>query len=156
MSDAPEPTRSDHSPATAQWLAARRRQVIEYLARSGVAHGAVADESDWFIHPYLSIWAVESLRTPGFVGWWVVCGDCPTDYVTATADQSPRAALVALAEQWRAAIPYLERGEQHPEFTLGDPAMARQLAPLLQERAEALSRLAADENLWREPEVAEN
>lgn len=131
-----------------EWLAARHRQVSDYLQRAGLTHGAVAELPDWHIYPYLSIWAVESVRAPGYVGWWVICGDCPTDYVTATADQSPRAALSLFAAQWQAAVPYLERGEQHPDFTLGDPAAAHMLAPLMAERAAALATLAADEELW--------
>jgi len=130
------------------WLAERRRQVIEYLDRVRLVRGDVGDIPACSVHPYVSLWPVESVRMPGYIGWWVICGDCPTHYITATADQSARTALAVIASQWREAVPYLARGEQHPEFSIGDPALAITLAPLIEERAAALIVLAEDEDLW--------
>ncbi len=140
----------------AEWCAQRRDQVVDYLDRAQLVRGDLADIPACVIYPYLSLWAVESRRAPGYIGWWVVCGDCPTDYVTASADQSARTALRAIAGQWREAIPYLERGEQHPDFTMGDTAHAPALARLLRARAEALISLAEDDQLWRDPTATDN
>ena len=131
-----------------KWCAERRQQVLDYLDAAQLVRGDLADIPAWLIYPYVSLWAVESHRTPGYIGWWVICGDCPTDYVTATPDQSARSGLRAIAAQWQSAVAYLERGEQHPDFTMGDAGDARTLSPLLEARAAALIKLADDDELW--------
>ena len=139
---------TDPDTQQAQWNAERRVQVLESLDRARLIRGDVGDFPAWQIYPYVSVWAVESHRAPGLVGWWVICGDCPTDYVTARGDGSPRTAVRDIAAQWQAAVPYLARGEQHPDFALGRSEDARTLAPLLSARAEALLRLADEDDLW--------
>ena len=131
-----------------KWCTERRQQVLDYLDAAQLVRGDLADIPAWLVYPYVSLWAVESHRTPGYIGWWVICGDCPTDYVTARGDGSPRTAVRDIAAQWQAAVPYLARGEQHPDFALGRSEDARTLAPLLSARAEALLRLADEDDLW--------
>ncbi len=142
-----EPGTDANSPR-AQWCEERRKQVLDYLDAAQLVRGDLADIPAWVVYPYVSLWAVESHRAPGYIGWWVICGDCPTDYVTAAADQSARSGLRAIAAQWQAAVGFLARGEQHPEFTMGGREDARTLAPLLEARAAALIKLADDEELW--------
>jgi hypothetical protein len=134
----------------ATWRSERRRQVVDYLDGANLAYGSVGESPAWFLFPYVSIWAVESVKNPGWVGWWIICGDCPTDYVTCRGDRTPRAAMRDFASRWRAAVPYLSRGEQHPDFVVGRPGEAKNLAPLLAERAQALEAFAADEDIWRQ------
>jgi hypothetical protein len=63
---------------------------------------------------------VESAKSPGWVGRWVICGDCPTDYVTCSGDRTPRSAIEAITARWREASASLAKGEQHPDFAVGD------------------------------------
>ena len=134
-----------------RWCVDRRREVIDYLDGANLAHGGVGEAPAWSLHPYLSVWAVHSLQSPERVGWWAICGDCPTDYVACAGDRTPRTALREIAAQWRTAAPFLARGEQHPDFVVGRPDHARELAPMLAARAEALEILAADDGLWDQP-----
>jgi Domain of unknown function (DUF4826) len=131
-----------------RWFQRRRAEAIAYLARHDVRHGRLQEVPAWHLYPKLSVWAIESGKAPGWVGWWVICGDCPTDYVTCSGDRTPRAAIEEIAARWRQAAPFLARGEQHPDFVIGEPGNARDLAPALAARAEALNCLLQDDAIW--------
>ncbi len=111
------------------WCAARRLEVSEYLAteaaRHGTRFGRVGDWPAWHVEPYVSIWAVESISSPGWVGWWVVCGDLPTDYVSRSGLDHPQAALRAIAIRCLDYAPYLRAGQPHPNVTIGSEAPTR-------------------------------
>src|SRR3569833_2243658 len=107
---------SDETDDEYQWCAERRREALEYLDRQRVEHGQLGESPAWHVYPHLSLWAVESAQSPGRVGWWLICGDCPTDYVTCSGDRTPRSGIDAIAARWREASALLARGEQHPDF----------------------------------------
>lgn len=96
----------------------------------------------------MSVWAIESGTVPGWVGWWVICGDCPTNYVTCTSDRTPRSAIEMIAARWREAAALLKNGKQHPQFIVGKAEAARELAPLLAARAELFEQFALDDSIW--------
>ena len=134
----------------AQWIADRRAEVSEYLRREGVAHGQVGAEPAWFVAPYASVWAVESMGSPGSVGWWAISGDLPNDYVSAVKATNPREAVGAIASLWKEAAGYMERGEQHPTFVIGTGERMEELAPMLASRAELLLEWVNDPEVWEE------
>src|SRR5258708_14320430 len=82
------------------------------------------------------------------VGWWVICGDCPTDYTTRTGDRTPRAAVDDFSSRWRAASVAMLRGERLPDFSVGNSENAGELAPLLESRARLLAEWSLDATLW--------
>jgi hypothetical protein len=131
-----------------RWCAERRAQVADYLIGEGVKHGSIGEWPAWHVAPYVSVWAIESLKSPGWVGWWVVCGDLPTDYVSSKDIRHPREAVRAIAKRWRELVPYLERGEPHPSVRLGTHETSATLAPLLKARGELLSGWADDDSIW--------
>jgi len=141
---------SDPPDAAAEdvWISERRLEAIDYLRRQEVKHEALHDWPAWHIYPYVSVWAIESGTAPGWVGWWVICGDCPTDYVTCTGDRTPRSAIEMIAARWREAATLLKDGKQHPKFTVGTAEAARELAPLLAARAELFEQFALDDSTW--------
>jgi hypothetical protein len=125
----------------AAWCTARREDAVRYLAKQGVKHGGVRMTPDWSAPPYVSVWAVDSLKAPGSVGWWVICGDLPTDYCSSAPFRSARWAVRAIAESWKTAA-----GSVGPwDETIGLPAS---LAPLLAARAELLLEWTKDADLW--------
>ena len=134
--------------AEVQWCAQRRCQVSDYLAREGVTHGVIGDWPAWHVFPCVSLWAIESVRSPGWVDWWVICGDLPTDYVSSAGLKDPRSAVGAIAQHWLEAIPYLQRGQQPPDCSLGRGGNCAELASLLQSRADLLARWVADDAVW--------
>jgi hypothetical protein len=131
-----------------QWCAERQAEVGAYLKREGVTHGRIGEWPAWHVAPYVSVWAIESAHHPEWVGWWVLCGDLPTDYVSADAIKHPRDAIFAIAQRWRDAAELMARGETHPEFTVGAQDSGKELAPLLKSRAATLIAWANDEQLW--------
>jgi hypothetical protein len=136
----------------AHWCAECREQVVAYLKGEGVAHGPVGEWPAWHAAPYVSLWAVESLQTPGVIGWWAICGDLPTDYISAAGASHPRDAMRVIAQQWRKVASVMAYGEQLPDHTIGSREDGPSLAPLLEGRAKALAEWADDDALWQEPD----
>jgi hypothetical protein len=137
----------------AQWFSERREEVANYLKGEGVMHGQIGDEPAWHVAPYVSIWAIEGLKSPGSVGWWAISGDLPNDYVPASKAKNPKEAMVAIASLWQEAAQYMARGERHPTFVIGTGENAEELAPMLESRAEILLDWANDPDVWEENEL---
>lgn len=133
-----------------RWCEEQRKCVVDYLRGQGLAHGEVGDWPAWHIAPYVSVWAIESLKQPGFVGWWAISGDLPTDYVTCGPERHPRAALRDFAGRWKIAAAAFAEGRQPEGFTMGSGAIRPDLAGLLEERAKMLLRLAEEDGVWEE------
>ena len=131
-----------------RWCDERRNDVNALLQREGVSHGQVGEWPAWHLAPYVSIWAIESKANPGWVGWWAIAGDLPTDYVSASTIKHPRDAMRAIASRWHGASEHMSRGQPSPNFSVGAPADWPTLAPQLASRAELLLEWAADPELW--------
>jgi hypothetical protein len=82
------------------------------------------------------------------VGWRVISGDLPTDYVSAETIKHPRDAMRAIAELWSEAASHMERGISHPTFRVGTSNNQSELAPLLANRATLLLEWAGDDSFW--------
>jgi hypothetical protein len=52
-----------------EWFAECREQIALYLAAHGVPHGSIGEVPAWSLYPYVAIWAIESGKAPGWVGW---------------------------------------------------------------------------------------
>lgn len=131
-----------------RWCAERRIDVAAYLAREGVEHGEIGEWPAWHVAPYVSVWAIESKRSPGWVGGWVVCGDLPTDHVSASEIKHPREALQAFAERWRRHCESVRSGQATPDYSIGGEETPADLVPLLEARAKVLAEWARDDSLW--------
>jgi len=118
------------------------------LAQDGLAVDHIGAAPAWHLAPYVSVWAVASRSGPDRRQWWVVCGDLPTDCISAASGSSPRDALLAFAARWSTAASHMVRGESPSGFTIGPVSEASTLAPMLASRAESLQEMAADPELW--------
>jgi hypothetical protein len=135
--------------ADERWCADRRAEVARYLAAQGVEHGRIGEWPAWHVAPYVSVWAIESKLRPGWVGWWVICGDLPTDYVSAGEIRHPRAAMQAIADSWLRYCQSVRSGAATVELSIGIVERAPlELVPLLEARAEMLANWAQDDSLW--------
>ncbi len=135
------------------WCDERRERVASYLRSQSVNHGRIGDWPAWHIAPYVSIWAIESLSRPEWIGWWVVCGDLPTDYISAAdiePPQHPRKAIRAIAERWLHAVEAWNSGRELEGYRIGDRTSHKELAPLLHARARLFIEWADDDSLWEE------
>ena len=131
-----------------QWCNERRREVSAYLQRQGVAHNQIGEWPAWHVAPYVSVWAIESKANPGWVGWWVISGDLPTDHVSASNIKHPREAVAAFATRWHDIAVHMAQGKPTQDFSIGIPSEWPTLAPLLASRAELLQTWATDADLW--------
>lgn len=134
-----------------QWCRERRKEVADYVAAEQLAHGQIGDWPAWHLAPHASIWAIESRSKPDWVGWWVICGDLPTDYLSADSVKHPRDAMLGFVNRWQKAADLMAQGKSLPGFSIGPPEEWPALSPLLASRAELLQEIAADEGLWDEP-----
>lgn len=138
----------DDPQVESQWLLEQNKIVEAYLRTLDVQHRGVAQESDWFVAPYVSIWRVESMSTPGAIGWWAIGGDLPTDYVSSNDAGNAREALSAFANRWREVSEYMLRGEDHPTIRIGKKEHRKPLGELLSQRARIIGKWAKDDGLW--------
>ena len=132
-----------------QWCADRRTEVAQYLLREGLAHGRIGDWPAWHLAPHVSVWAIESKVKPGWVGWWVICGDLPTDYVSAGQIEHPRKALQAFADRWQRHCDSVRSGVTNSEMSIGNSGHTPpDLVPLLESRSRMLASWTQDDSIW--------
>jgi len=131
-----------------KWCYDRRAEVVDYLTRQGIVHGQIGEWPAWHITPYVSIWAVESHKKPEWLGWWVICGDLPTDYISAQLIKHPREAIQGFAERWQEVASYMAQGKPHPTIKIGSSSSWPELTPLLQARAKILLEYANEDTIW--------
>jgi hypothetical protein len=111
---------------------------------------ASANGRPWHVAPDVSIWAIEGKKRADWVGWWVICGDLPTDHISAAKIKYPRDAIRAIAEEWRRQATLMASVERHTDIRIGRPEDWASLAPLLETRASMLLRWANDGWLWED------
>ena len=134
----------------AHWCRMQRDIADEYLSRQPITFGALGASPAWYLPPYVSLWAVESIQARGKVGWWVICGDLPTDYVSGLGNENPRAAVAAFANRWLEIATAMESGQSNAQYSIGSEGDANELAPALRARAQILAEWAADDTIWED------
>jgi hypothetical protein len=135
-----------------RWCDEQRAAVCTYL-RSQRVNGRVGEWPAWHVAPYASIWAIESLARPEWIGWWVISGDLPTDYISSadvSPPQHPRKAMMVFAKNWLQVIKAWKDGRELENTRIGDPGSHEDLAPLLESRAKLLMEWVEDDSLWAE------
>jgi hypothetical protein len=133
-----------------RWCAEQRTQVEDYLEVQKIDHGEVGEWPAWHAAPYVAVWAIESKINPGWIGWWAISGDLPTDYISAETVKHPREAIRSFAVVWAEVSGYMLRGESHPSIKIGCPDDWPMLGDLLKRRSELLAQFAEDESIWEE------
>ncbi len=130
------------------WLGKQRTLAVEYIEKQGIEHRGVSDEPEWFVAPYVSLWTVDSGENPGAIGWWVISGDLPTDYLSGNDATDPRSALGVFAARWEEVSTYMLRGEDHPTIQIGKSENRKELGDLLARRSRILKKWVSDDSLW--------
>lgn len=136
-----------------KWCCDQLRQVAEYLHSQRLKHGRIGEWPAWHIAPYVSIWAIESHARPESIGWWAICGDLPTDYISSgdvIPPQHPRKALRVFARNWLELVEAWKAGREIENTRIGDSSSHETLAPLLAARAHMLMKWTEDDSLWEE------
>jgi hypothetical protein len=141
----------DDPKAEQRWCNEQRAIVADFLQAQKVEHRRIGEWPAWHVAPIASIWAIESLACPEAIGWWVICGDLPTDYVS-SADveppQHPRKAMRAIAHRWLKMVDAWRNGRECEDTYIAGPHSHQELALLLESRAKLLSEWADDDTLW--------
>ncbi len=148
-------TRTDYNDPDVEehWCSLQQRTVADYLRSQKLKHGRIGEWPAWHVAPYASIWAIESLSRPEWIGWWAICGDLPTDYISAAdvePPQHPRKAMRVFAQNWLDVVKAWKEGREIENTRIGDASSHNELAPLLESRASLLLEWAEDDSLWEE------
>lgn len=139
---------SPQSPSENDWCAERAVEVLHCVQRHSLEHGRIGERPAWHVMPYASLWAVESKDRPEWIGWWVMCGDLPSDVLAAHDLPTPRAAMRAFGKRWVLHGQALDRGDVPPAWAhLADDALPK-LAATLKRRGAALQAWADDPTSW--------
>lgn len=135
------------------WCLEQRKIAADYLRSQKVEHGRIGEWPAWHIAPHASIWAIESRARPEWIGWWVICGDLPTDYLSSadvTPPQHPRKAMRVFAQNWLEVVKAWKDGREAENTRIGDSNSREKLGPLLEARAKVLLEWADNDALWEE------
>ena len=134
----------------ASWSNARRLEVASCLQQHGLDNsaGRIGDGPAWFVAPYASVWAVESQQRPEWIGWWVICGDLPSDVLPAHDLATPRDALRAFGKRWLLHAQGLDRGQVPTAWGHVADTELPKLTAQLKKRGAALLLWADDEASW--------
>jgi hypothetical protein len=130
------------------WCEAQRSVASDYLAKQPGPFGALGDWPAWHVTHQCAVWAVESVKSPGWVGWWVITGDLPTDYASSAGVRTPRDAVKVFADRWRDAASSMVRGEEPADISVGSEANRHELGALLASRAKMLVAWVKDDSVW--------
>ncbi|OWY70207.1 hypothetical protein B7486_15505 [cyanobacterium TDX16] len=133
------------------WCNEQRNIVAAYLLSQKVVHGRIGDWPAWHVVPYVSIWAIESKARPEWIGWWVVSGDLPTDYISSTdvkPSQHPRRAMQVFSQKWLELVNAWKDGREVEDMSIGDENSREELIPLLEARSRLLMRFVEDDSYW--------
>ena len=135
------------------WCVEQRVRVAHYLHSQQLNHGRIGERPAWNVAPYVSIWAIESLAQPEWIGWWVISGDLPTDYIS-SADveppQHPKKAVRVIANRWLKQVEAWQVGRDYEGIRIDGGLSQQELAPLLEDRARLLLEWVNTESLWLE------
>ena len=132
------------------WVAKERNNVEFYLTKQGIENPNVGPWPAFEMAPHFAIWAVESKKMPGKIGWWAFSGDCPTDYISEDGKCHPRNALKSLLDNWRVYIPSMKAGKQPPNTKFADAPNLPVLAELLEKRVAILDEWLSIDDLWED------
>ncbi|QWV94297.1 DUF4826 family protein [Geomonas oryzisoli] len=133
-----------------RWCTEQRSEVQDYLLGQNVDYGEIGEWPAWHVAPMVAIWAIESKVNPGWVGWWAISGDVPTDYISAEKVKNPREAMRVFAKVWAEVSGGMLRGESHPTIKIGNPENWPELGNLLKRRSDLLAQFAEDDSVWEE------
>jgi hypothetical protein len=132
------------------WINDQKKCVLDFLREEGASHGGVPDEPDYCVAPHVAVWRVFNPNNVNSIGFWVISGDLPTDYVSSDDAHDVREVLGHFGRLWKEVAEYMTAGKKHPTVTIGPPEKWQELAPLLEERAEILCSLAENDECWEE------
>ncbi len=134
-----------------RWCSEQQTIVANYLGSQKLEHGRIGEWPAWHVAPYASIWAIESVARPEWIGWWAISGDLPTDYISAAdvePPQHPRKAMRVFAQNWLEIANAWKDGREIDNARIGELSDHDKLGPLLQTRANLLMEWAEDDTLW--------
>ncbi|MGD8594920.1 MAG: DUF4826 family protein [Gammaproteobacteria bacterium] len=126
------------------WLDDQQEVASQYMKRTGTNYGSIEHTPSFYLSPYVAVWAVESGISPGAIGWWVITGDLPTDYISSSGISSAREAMSEFAKRWLNSVNVHKSGKHDPTITLSS-----ETADLLEKRANILNDWASDDSMWR-------
>ncbi len=130
------------------WSGHRRAQVRAHLKNERIAHTELSDWPAWQIAPIVSVWPIRSESAPAQIAMWVICGDVPTDTISADSAKTPREAVRTFARRLHDAAAQMANAEPSKKNPANKSDRAHELALFLEVRARQLVDWTNDDSLW--------
>ncbi len=131
------------------WLRERKRDLLGYFESRSIVIGPIDPDPYWAKVPFVSIWRVSSLGTPGFDGWYGLAGDHPCDIVGINnLVDHPREILRYFSNKWLYAAQRLKQGDDYGDFRIEQIADRPKVGRLIEDRALRLQRWVDEASLW--------
>ncbi len=131
-----------------RWVLSERTRVEAYLKQENVEHLGVGEWPAFHVCPYLALWAIQSKATPSWVGWWVISGDVPTDYISSKNAKHPREAISEIISRWTKVSHDMIEGNKSSDCVIGQPKDWPELGELLRQRVSILQSFVDDDAFW--------
>jgi hypothetical protein len=131
-----------------RWFALCQEKVVAHLKLERRKHGALADWPAWHVAPIVSLWAVRDTEASVPIVSWVICGDVPTDLISAHTSNTPRAAVRAFAQRWHDAALQMANAQPKEKIAEKKVERAHELALFLEVRARQLTDWTNDDSMW--------
>ncbi len=137
-----------------KWIKNERHSVIQYIKRNVEEYGNIGEWPAFHIAPIIAVWAVESKKTPGWVGFWAFSGNLPGDVIQRNWNDkgdNPRKALSRMNDVWRTYIKHLEIGNNPPNVNMGiDGSQRMDMAKMLNDKVKMFDEMVNDDDLWED------
>ncbi len=121
------------------WVNQQLQKANKHLAENGVLFDTVVMEDSRYLAPMVAVWKIKDNKGKRF---WVIAGDCPTDFIGLTAANTAREALKYFSFRWQG------KADEIIQAGIKDKVQ-HDYVNLLVSRAEGIYDLQNKDELWK-------
>ena len=132
----------------AKWIKEEFKKVEEYLQKEKITYDRIENTPSFYIEECVAIWKIFSKKYKGKIGWWVISGDLPTDYISSKNIKDARTALEKILSEWKSYVKSMKDGKNPNDVKIGNKNNKKELGELLEKRINILEEWLATDNLW--------
>ncbi len=121
-----------------QWVREQFQRANMHLAKNGILFDTVFTENCRYLAPTLAVWKIKDRDNKAY---WVISGDVPVDFLTATVAANAREATKHFSLAWQL------KAEAIMSEPSSDPVQ-NDFAELLIKKAEMLYQMQAKDEWW--------
>ena len=121
------------------WVREQFQKANKHLAENGILFKSVTVEKCRYLAPICAVWQI---ATNDKKDYWVISGDVPSDYMALDGAGSARDAIRHFSFKWQMQAENIRR-------QVVDDQVQLNYAQILEQKAERLYQVFADDTLWQ-------